>query len=234
MHHYASASATTPRFCPTLAFWPAEPGSAPRRFDPQTSTYAALPDEFVIRELLAAPDLDTFQRDHGHLWQDGPELRFRHMRASARYWVAAALGEEDAALDAGVPEGWERASSLRSAAAHMRDTVNRELEAFSLRLVEVSSDGASEPALSVDVLQVAALQLAQLTADGLQARRCTNEPCGRAFVRQRSTRRKTTNSGEYAGTAHAAGVRYCSAECGKAQQARERRRRQRAEKGTRA
>ncbi|WP_058628481.1 hypothetical protein [Microbacterium testaceum] len=200
--------------------------------DADTGTSAHLPEEFVIRELLDASDLDALEREHGAAWADsGAVLRFRHLRTAARYWLAAALGDERAALSAPIADGWEAFTSVEWGAVHMRDAVNSELKAFSMRLVEVDGHGALEPQFSVDLLQVAALQLALLAADGLNARRCANETCGRGFVRQRSTRRKTTNRGEYAGTAHAVGVRYCSAECGKAQQAREHRRRKRVEKG---
>lgn len=204
----------------------------PLRVDAETGTVAHLPDEFVIRELLDAPDLETLEGEYGAAWgaRSTATLRFRHLRTAARYWLASALGDEDAALDAPVADGWERSESAHRAAFNMRDTVNRELEAFSVQLVEVDTENGSEPRLNVDLIQVAALQLAQLAADGLGARRCANESCGRGFLRQRSTRRKTTNHGAYAGTAHSVGVRYCSAQCGKAQQAREHRRRKRADR----
>lgn len=185
----------------------------------------------MIRELLDVPDLAAFERDHGMPWQEAHlDLRFAHLRTAARTWIATALGDEEAARNAPVPDGFPPFDATWNATRHMRDTINTELKAFSLRLVEIGTDGAAEPTLAVDILQVAALQLAQLATEGRQVLRCANEACGRAFTRQRSTRRKTTGRGEYAGTAHAAGVRYCSAECGKAQQARERRRRDRAAK----
>lgn len=188
----------------------------------------------MIRELLDVDDLDALEREYAELFPMSrkiKERRFRHLRAAARFWLAAALNDEEAALDAPVADGKPRFSSFEGGADCMRLWVNEELMAFPLRLVSITDAGEpDEPKLPVDVLNVAALQLAQLIADGLTARRCANEMCGRGFVRQRSTRRKTTNRGDYAGTAHAVGVRYCSAECGKAQQAREHRRRKRAQK----
>jgi hypothetical protein len=67
------------------------------------------------------------------------------------------------------------------------------------------------------IYSIACLQLYNLTVEQAPIRYCANENCRRLFVHQRGT----AQYGQY----REAGVKYCSAACGKAQNERDRRRR---------
>jgi hypothetical protein len=72
---------------------------------------------------------------------------------------------------------------------------------------------------SLTIYSASFLQLYNHMAEGATIRYCANEPCGRAFVRQRGRARFEQHRTE--------GVKYCSRECARAQAQRKLRRRKR-------
>jgi len=96
--------------------------------------------------------------------------------------------------------------------------INDGLRAFHTR-VEVPFTSAFAP--DTDLYSALCLQLVNLLAEGPAVKRCANEPCGRAFVRQEGR----AEHGQH----RMSGVLYCSRSCAKAQSERVRRRRKREE-----
>lgn len=96
----------------------------------------------------------------------------------------------------------------------LQEVLNRALGRFSIGIGDLSDRYPT-------VYSVAFLQLYNHLVEGATIRRCANETCGHAFVRQRGRaeyrQHRTT------------GVKYCSRECARAQAQRELRRRRRQE-----
>lgn len=159
----------------------------------------------------------------------------RTARALVRHWLAYLDGSDP--LQAWVQEdiGLHLSSKSRSITAENAawsafvDTLNRALAPFHPR-VEVPrrrglsrsevlglTAGAPMPGL----YSALCLQLLNFITEGLPARQCANETCGRLFVRQLGGARH--------GQHRTQGVRFCTPACAKAQAMRELRRRQRKE-----
>lgn len=110
-------------------------------------------------------------------------------------------------------EAWEQFSRWSTAA--LRD--------FHVRVI-VEAEGNEDPEMRrgdvyTTVYGVAWLQLVNDLAEGLPMRVCANESCGRSFVRQLGR--------SVYGQSRTEGIRYCSADCARAQAQREYRRRKR-------
>ncbi|MEU9211185.1 hypothetical protein AB0D27_25395 [Streptomyces sp. NPDC048415] len=96
----------------------------------------------------------------------------------------------------------------------LQEVLNRALGLFSIGIGDLSDRYPT-------VYSVAFLQLYNHLVEGATVHHCANEPCGRAFVRQRGR-------AEY-GQHRTTGVKYCSRECARAQAQRELRRRRKQE-----
>ncbi len=259
MHTQAMQRAKVPTFRPTV--WPAEPPDLPpvtryvledgpgtgelqvRDVDREREQ-AELPPDFVLRELLEVPEddasLGAFMREWGLLVDlpskglvislEGARRHLLELQAVARHLIAFRDGNEAAEIEA-----WDRVVELtqweplniRQARLWFQMALNRSLRPFGVHVRLSPDDNAALTRPVPNLHNVAALQLARYLNSDRPITRCGNERCGRPFTVQRSPRRLFENSH------HAAGVRYCSHLCAKAQSERDRRARRRAEGGQR-
>jgi hypothetical protein len=188
-------------------------------------TTEALPDDFVIREVLEvdADDpaaVESFQLQWGGLVDihDATEEAdlLRQLQWMARTFIGWA--ESGGTNDHDAPFEWFK---------HLK----RALEAFPMfPVMRIAGQQFTGEAPTASLYSVSMLQLAQIASEDRHVHRCANETCGRPFTRHRSERRQYGST-----TAHASGLKYCSQSCAKAQSERERRRRRRDEQkgGTR-
>lgn len=228
-----------PRFSPTL--WPSESRQlppvavwdAPYARERRQVGLVELPEDFVLQEVLdvTAENFDEFSAQWGSLATSAGGDRSQGLlgvtllQAMSRHYLADVERGGDAVVDAWPidPAPESASDAWRLWEHHMNDA----LRAFTLYVrVDPAEPTTGDRLADIQArttYQVAALQLAQIATEGRTVRRCASETCGKPFTAQRSRRR------QYAGTAHAEGVKYCRHECAKAQSERERRRRRRAE-----
>ena len=148
----------------------------------------------------------------------------RLLQAMARHLVAYRDGDDDALLVAWSPLG-ELPAQVSQAWLWFQATMNRALLPFGMHVRLGSDDTATSSRPVPNLYNAVAVQIAQFLGSDQPMTRCGNERCRRPFTVQRSGRRR------YASSHHAAGVRYCSHLCAKAQSERDRRARRRQEKG---
>ncbi len=236
-----------PTFRPTV--WPAEPPEVPpvtlydfearqawrlRVIDQNRERLeVVLPPDFALQELLEVPDEDgallEFWRTWGLPvgWSDGlievadARARIRTMQSLARHVLAYRDGDEDGERAAWAY--WEP-ETLGAARLWFQQFLNEGLRAFPVHVRLGPDDDAALTRPVPNLYDAVALQLARYLNSDQPITRCSNERCGRPFTVQRSLRRRYENSH------HAAGVRYCSRHCAKAQSERDRRARRRQEK----
>ncbi|NEA60379.1 hypothetical protein G3I60_41010 [Streptomyces sp. SID13666] len=99
---------------------------------------------------------------------------------------------------------------IDSQISSLQHVLNAALSRFSIGIGNLSDR-------SPTIVSVAFLQLYNHLVEGATVRHCANEPCGRAFVRQRGR-------AEY-GQHRTTGIKYCTRECARAQAQRALRRR---------
>ena len=242
-----------PTFRPTV--WPAEPPDVPTVMRyvledlgggralvgdvDRDREQAELPPDFALREVLEAPEDDAglvdFMREWGLLVDlpheglvldlDAARWRLTELQALARHVIADRDGDEDALLAAWSPLG-EMPARVSQAWLCFQATMNRALLPFGMHVRLGPDDDATLSRPMPNLYNATAVQIAQYLSSEQPIARCSNERCGRPFTVQRSARRR------YPSSHHAAGVRYCSHLCAKAQSERDRRARRRQEKGT--
>lgn len=199
---------------------------------------AELPPDFALREVLEAPKDDAglvdLMREYG-LFVDLPHeglvldlgearRRLTELQALARHVIAYRDGDEGALLVAWSPLG-ELPAKVSQAWSWFQETMNRALSPFGMHIRLGPHDGAALSRPMPNLYNATVVQIAQYLSSEHPIARCSNERCGRPFTVQRSARRR------YPSSHHAAGVRYCSHLCAKAQSERDRRARRRQEKG---
>lgn len=145
-------------------------------------------------------------------------IHARMMRALARQATAWLNGEEhDAALRAAwTAEGFTDPDGQEW--IRWTEALNGALRPFAVHVSTSAWSGDWTP----NAYTGAALQLANLLAEGTPVQRCASETCGRLFVRQRGRAQFAQH--------RTRGVLYCSAGCAQAQKSREYRRRKQQEK----
>lgn len=158
-------------------------------------------------------------------------LFLRTARALTRHWMAVL--EQKSIAAAWEAEGLWRWGYLDQERAEERawsdfvHCINWGLKQIHVRVERVWHgdyvDGVEgEP--QIGLYSALCLQLVNHIAENATVRRCANETCGRAFVRQ--------EGGAVAGQYRREGlIKYCSVSCGNAQWQREHRRKKRAERG---
>lgn len=240
-----------PTFRPTV--WPAEPPDVPPVLLYDVEPAAAgrlrvldvnrrreqvdLPPDFALRELLEAPQDDAALVDFLREWGlpvglptdlvidlRTVRLALLQLQALARHVLAYRDGDEAAERAAWVQVAeatdWDP-PSISQARSWFQDALNRGLRAFPVHVRFGPDDDASMSRPISNLYNAVTLQLARYLNSHEPIARCSNERCGRPFTVQRSPRRRYENSH------HAAGVRYCSRTCAKAQSERDRRARRR-------
>lgn len=105
--------------------------------------------------------------------------------------------------------------------------LNRALALFHVRLELYLSPHVPLGTPLPNVYQAACLQLANHIAEHASYHTCSNETCGRLFVRQRGGSKIAQKRGPDQGQYHTSGVLYCTPQCARAQAARMVRRRKR-------
>jgi hypothetical protein len=163
---------------------------------------------------------------------DWPEATSNHVgdaalflktaRALTRHWLAVV--EADSIQEAWAAEGFHLAiANDEGLWQYFVECLNQGLRAFTVRVERPmrALPGATQGAPRPGLYNALCLQLANHIAENAAVRRCANETCGRAFVRQMGG----AEHGQY----RTEGVRYCSTSCGNAQWQREHRRKKRAQ-----
>jgi len=214
-----------------------------------------LPEDFALRECRDV-DLDDdlaiadFVREWGSLcpddgravdvalqtandalsWSSITHLGERHsigaqrahlnvLQAVAGHFVADSLKQDSAAV--WTSHGFD-VYDAKAPWWLFQDFLNAALRAFPMHvMLDGVRGGVGEQMPST--YEVAVLQVAQLATQNRQAKCCANDRCSNAFTLQRGRRKYDETAG------HVSGVRYCSAQCAKAQAERDRRARRKAE-----
>lgn len=150
-------------------------------------------------------------------------------RAMGRHLLAHLEGDASGVLKAWpLDGGFNKPLSTGLAWYWWQDHMNSALAPFGMFIQVEHPDGYTRTgavALPAPTLYNAcALQLAQILAGESQVKRCANERCARPFTRQRTTAARRRNPDQF----HLSGVLYCSRECLKAKNERERRQRRKA------
>lgn len=154
----------------------------------------------------------------------------RALQAMARHWIAYAEGRAGF-QDIWASAGFNRPPSERVAWEVWQRYLNAALSPFRMHIRLHDGDTTHMLHLPPPTLySVAALQLAQLVAEGHVVRVCANDNCHNHFTRQRGRARYGVETHGY-DTQKYAGVKYCSHRCAKAQSERDRRRRVKTGKG---
>lgn len=174
-----------------------------------------LPDE--VRQASQEATVQTFSIEVSR-WT------LRYLRILVRHWIAAV---EDADISAAWAAEGLKIGNEQATWHGWSNLLSSFLTPFHVR-VQVVVPGAEQPPPPwVTLDQALALQLSNAISEDLPLRRCANETCGRAYVRQQGRARYAADNRSLH---HTTGTRYCSHNCAKAQSERERRRR-RAEDG---
>lgn len=206
-----------------------------------------IPDELFLRELQeldssSHEDVGAFLGDFGviNIRYDDPSLPLRvehqggvHITDAATYletaqllskhWMAAAAGEDVAAP-------WKAHALHRTHFPSHTDErdeynawglftscINVGLRNYAVRVEVAVTDEYVMGEPEMGLYSALCLQIANAMAEGATFRVCRNEPCRRAFIRQRGR----AQHGQF----RTEGVTYCSKACARAQSERERRRR---------
>ncbi|MET7780083.1 hypothetical protein ABZT28_30745 [Streptomyces sp. NPDC005388] len=193
-------------------------------------------DEDAVAEVHAAVRQRAPGRFQGGIHRDLIRLHLQEAHDAVETWMAC---QREGGLEELVAPYVTKVQlqELRAQNEHREDPWPTSLDELREILIELrisQLEGALRAALSKfsvgigaladrhpTVYSVCFLQLYNHLAEGAIVRRCANEPCGRAFVRQRGR-------AEY-GQHRTTGVKYCSRECARAQAQRELRRRRKQE-----
>lgn len=139
-------------------------------------------------------------------------------RLVALHWKAASAGDD-------VTVGWRERFDYFASPEHGEyrawatfvDCMNVGLSRYSMRVELVVANDRVIGKPELGLFSALCLQVANAMAEEATVRVCRNEPCGRAFIRQRGR----AEHGQF----RTEGVMYCSKSCARAQSERERRRR---------
>ncbi|MDQ6875800.1 MAG: hypothetical protein M3042_12155 [Actinomycetota bacterium] len=153
----------------------------------------------------------------------------RLMQTISRHWLSYATNDGQDLADIWEAGEFRRPDNEAQAWWFWQDHMNAALAPFRMhvRLAETNHHLVQLP--QPTVYSVAALQLAQLIAEGHPVRVCANERCSNRFTRQRGRARYSVASHGY-DTQKYHGVKFCSHRCAKAQSERGRRARKRKER----
>lgn len=161
---------------------------------------------------------------------DVSRWHLRVLQTLVRHWLTHVADDGSSLADVWETGGFRRPSSDAETWWFWQDHMNAALSPFRMHIRLNEDSGQHRLQLPWPTLySVAALQLAQLIAEGHAVRVCANERCGNYFTRQRGRARFSVGTHGY-DTQKYQGVRYCSHRCAKAQSERERRNRKRAER----